>query len=339
MVRKKAVSCFGPSYYRMGGSMKLTRRVTLEMAVIALAFLTIPLLAQTQPGIAERRFEVASVKLQQQTLAEVVAANQGNTAVVFERVGIRTFPGGRLTAGFTTLRALILRAYNIKDYQLEGGPAWVGSSNFEINAKASGDATTEEFNAMLKALLIERFALRTRTESRQLPQYVLTVARSDGKLGPALKPTSAGCIAEMEARRQNPGQPTTTAGRLNVRTIEEMREMMRTPSCGASSMFSNPTSTTFSTGGMPLTNLVSRLSSELNAPVVDKTGLSGPFDVVLEYEPTRRPTGATSPAAVQDDFAPPLRSALQQQLGLKLEEAKGPVDVLIIESVEQPTPD
>ena len=93
-----------------------------------------------------------------------------------------------------------------------------------------------------------------------------------------------------------------------------------------------------SIGGMPLTNLVARLSAELNAPVVDETGLTGLYDVVLQYEPVRRPTDLAILRRIRDFPSPPLKSAVQQQLGLRLEEAKGPLDVIVIESVEQPTP-
>lgn len=320
-------------------------RVTLALVSFALCCVASPLAGQAPAAVTapatDLVFEVASVKPQQQTLAEYVQASAGNTsAAVFERVGIRTFAGGRFTAAFTTLRSLILRAYDVRDYQLEGGPAWASSANFEINAKAAGDATPEQLNAMLKALLAERFALRTRTETRQMPQYVLTMARSDGRLGPSLKPTPEKCIADMEERKRNPPPRPPLQSRPTPRSIDEMRDLMRTPTCGGTSMMSSPSSTTYSMSGLPLSNLVSRLSSELNAPVVDRTGLTGPFDMVLEYEPVRRASTplAATPQAL-DVFAPPLPSALQTQLGIKLEKGEGPLAVVIIESVEQPTPD
>ena len=316
------------------------------VALLAIAPLNSDLTAQaerTQEArpVTERRFEVASVKPNTQTLAEYISANQGNLSAATAVMGIRTLPGGRLTASFVTLRALILRAFEIKDYQLEGGPDWVGTINFEINAKADGDATPQEFNAMLKALLIERFALRTRTHVKDLPLHVLTLARADGKLGSQLKPTSEACLAEMEERRKNPGQRASTPPRPAARTSEEMRDMMRTPSCGVSSMGSSSSSMTYSFSGLPFSTLVTRLSSELNAPVVDKTGLTGAYDAVIEYEPVRRQAtlSATPNPREPEVLMPPLRSALQQQLGLKLEDTKGPLDVIVIESVQQPTPD
>ena len=335
---------------RAGKSLASSRILTVGVLVPVVALLVIAsahsdLAAQTAKTqeatpVTERRFEVASVKPNKQTLAEYISANQGNLSAAPAVMGIRTLPGGRMTASFVTLRALILRAFEIKDYQLEGGPDWLGTTNFEINAKADGDATPAEFNAMLKALLIERFALRTRTQSKDLPLHVLTLARSDGRLGSQLKPTSEACLAEMEERRKNPGQQVIPP-RPAARTVEEMREMMRTPRCGVSSMSSSTSSMTYSFSGLPFNNLVSRLSSELNAPVVDKTGLTGNYDAVLEYEPVRRQATLSANPNPQEPavLMPPLRTALQQQLGLKLEDTKGPLDVIIIESVQQPTPD
>jgi len=331
---------------RPGDSLAFSRVVVIRTLVPCVALLAIAsghrsLAAQagaTQEAkpVTERRFEVASVKPNQQTLAEFVRAHQGNLSAGTMNIGIRTLPGGRMTASFVTLRALVLRAFDIKDYQLEGGPAWVGTSNFEIDARASRDATAQEFNAMLKALLIERFALRTRTEIRQAPQYEVTLVRSDGKLGSSLRPTSAECVAEMEERKRNPGQRSPAAA---PRSTEELREQMRTPRCGITSTSSMGSASGYTMGGMPLSNLITRLSTELNAPVIDRTGLTGPFDAAIEYESPRRQVTTTVSQSDLDFSAPPLRSAVQQQLGLKLEEVKGPLEIVIIESVQQPTPD
>jgi len=308
------------------------------VALLAIASLNSGLVAQTakpqDPGPADLRFEVASVKAHQQTLAEFIQANRGSVG----GIGIRTLPGGRMTASFTTLRALILRALEIKEYQLEGGPAWIGTTNFEIDARANRDATPQEFNAMLKALLIERFALRTRSEVRQVAQYELTLVRTDGRLGSSLKPTSAECVTLMEERRKSSGQPPLLApGRIF--SDQEMRERMRTPQCGISSMTSMGAVSGYTMGGLPLSNLVARLSTELNAPVIDRTGLTGPFDAALEYEPPRRQVTTTAPPSDVDFSAPPLRTALQQQLGIRMEEVKGPLEIVVIESVQAPTPD
>lgn len=182
--------------------------------------------AQAPPAATDQRFDVASVKPNPQTVDEYMANPVGNVSAAFR---ILTLPGGRLTAAFVTLRALMLRAYDIKEIQLEGGPAWISTATFDINAKAVGEPSAQEFNAMLKALLVERFALRTRSEVRQLPHYVLTRARSDGALGPSLKPTSAACLAELEERRGNTGQWSAPMPLPPVGTIEEMREFALRP--------------------------------------------------------------------------------------------------------------
>jgi uncharacterized protein (TIGR03435 family) len=294
---------------------------------------------QDAAPVPVRTFEVASVKVNQQTLAEFVRANQNNSSAALNTIGIRTLPGGRLAAGFVTLRALILRAFDVRTFQVEGGPAWANTTNFTIDARAGSDATPGEFNAMLKALLVERFALKTRTEMREMPLHQLTLARSDGRLGSQLTPTSPACLAEMEERRKNPGQPSS-ASRLASRSFGDAREMMRTPICGVSSMMSSGRSVTFSFSGLPLSTLVSRLSSELNAAVVDKTGLTGSFDMVLEYEPVNQQASiAPANPDVAEFASPPLRDALQQQLGLKLEQTRAPLPIVIIESAEMPTPD
>jgi uncharacterized protein (TIGR03435 family) len=334
---------------RRPGRLRFLRRALSPAALLLLVLLSVAAVfarqeipkSQGTPASVGRRFDVASVKPNHQTLAEFVRASQGNASTALPTIGIRTFPGGRLTASFVTLRALIVRAFEIKDYQLEGGPSWVGTTNFEINAKAEGEATEQELNAMLKALLIERFALRTRIQVKEMPLHVLTLARTDGKLGSQLKPTSDTCLAEMEERRKNPAQRRSDTPPPAARSVEEMRDMLRTPRCGGSSMGSSASSMTFSFSGQPLSTLVSRLSSQLSAPVLDKTGLTGAYDAVLEYEPVGRQASlSAAPNANGPEFlAPPLRSALQQQLGLKLEDTKGPLDIVIIESVEQPMPD
>jgi uncharacterized protein (TIGR03435 family) len=304
-----------------------TARAIVATAALAPALALVSVAAQAPPAATDLRFDVASVKPNLQTVDNVSAAFR-----------ILTFPGGRMTAAFVTLRALILRAYDIKDYQLEGGPAWIGTARFEINAKAVGEPSAQEFNAMLKALLVERFALRARTEVRQLPHYVLSLAHSDGTLGPSLKPTSAACLAELEERRRNPGQRSAPSPLPPAGSIEEMREFALRPRCGVSSTGLSGESSFISMGGMPLTTLISRISSELNAPVADKTGLTGLYDMLLKYEPVRLLTGLSALSAGRDFPSPPLKRAVPQQLGLRLDDGTGPLDVIIIESVEQPSP-
>ena len=307
----------------------------LSVIALAAAVTDQPVKAQDAAPVTELRFEVASVKSNPTTLSEFVKSKGGDRAAVLQSIGIQTLPRGRLVAWFATLRELVLRAFDIKAYQLEGGPAWMNSARFEIDARANRDATEQELNAMLRALLTERFALRTRTDVRQRPQFELTLARSDGRLGPALRPTSAECMAEIDERRRNPTRPPRPTGD----SIDEMRVRMRTPECGVDSMRLTGPFRTFTMSGMPLASLLARIDSELSAPVVDKTGLTGPFDAVLDFESAQ--PGPVVPGPLPDlDFQPvPIGFALQRQLGLKLQEVTGPMQIVIIESAQPPTPD
>ena len=330
------------------------------LAVVAASWAFAPhadVLAQSAPPAqqpAERRFEVASVKPGLSPYEQGRLAGLGQP-VPAARFGIQTQPGGRFLAG-SSLKQLIAEAFDVKDYQIEGGPEWLATDYFEITANAGADATPADVNAMLRTLLNERFALRTRTETRQAPVYVLTVARSDGRLGSRLTPSTPECVQQMQEtqqRRNDPApapQPERTP-EVQAREQADMRERMKrmmagdlanAPRCGTTMMGSRANGgTTYVAGGMEISSLVSRLSSELSAPVVDRTELSGRFDVTLEYLSERsfngRPAGLDPNST--DPLPVPLVGALQQQLGLKLEKQIGPMPVVVIDAAARPTPD
>jgi uncharacterized protein (TIGR03435 family) len=291
------------------------------------------------PAPQDPRFEVASVKPSPTTPIELGrAAAAGGGRVSMPAFGVRTQPG-RLTASMSTVQSLILRAYGLRPYQLEGGPGWLTTDYFDIAAKAeSDDATEAEMNQMLKSLLADRFGLRVHVETRDAPVHTLTVARADGKLGPALKKTSPACEATLEERKRtkDTSRPPLPSGPA----------AMATPVCGMSMMMMNARSaaTTFTMGGVAFTSLVERVSGELNGPVIDRTGLTGLFDAVLEYETSRRPAipGVPSPGLDPNSTDPlpvPLPEALEQQLGLKLEKTVGPIPVTIVDAAEHPSAD
>jgi uncharacterized protein (TIGR03435 family) len=119
-------------------------------------------------------FDVASVK---------PTKIRGSSYIMFH-------PGGRFTATNFTLRGLITRAYRLQNDQLEGGPSWVNSDGFDIEAKAEGNPSADQVLLMVRALLAERFELTARSETKQLPTYALVMARSDGKAGSQLRPSS-----------------------------------------------------------------------------------------------------------------------------------------------------
>ena len=271
-------------------------------------------------------FEVASIR------STDISAFTGGGGGRVPPIGVRTLPNG-MNATLATVRMLLVYAYQIKDYQLAGGPSWVSSDRFDISARAAGEVTPEVARRMLKTLLRDRFKLQAHTETRQVDSHALVLAHDDGRLGPGLKRTSPECEATLEARKKGTAAPSGPPDFELIRkqTVCGM-SMMSSTAAGASN---------YSMGGVALDRLVNQISGEIGGPVVDRTGLTGLFDVLLEYASQRRQLQAAPPANAPDltkDVAPPsLRDALQEQLGLELETAKGPLEVLVIDSLERPS--
>jgi uncharacterized protein (TIGR03435 family) len=287
------------------------------------------------PAAAAPHFEVASIKPGLSPADAGRAAASSGGKFTFPFVGVRAQPGGRLIAN-TNLQGLILRAYGIRGYQIEGGPPWLTTDYFDIAAKAERESATEaDMNEMLKSLLAERFGLRVHVETRQAPVHTLTVSRADGKLGPGLRRTSAECERLLEdTRRTGAALPTPSMPSGPQPRIE--------PVCGRTmGMVNTRTRTeTYASGGRPFSEFVSSLSSNLNATVIDQTGLMGLFDVLLEFESTRQlanqPPPGLDPSST-DPLPVPLPAALQQQLGLKLDKATAPIAITIVDAAEQPS--
>jgi uncharacterized protein (TIGR03435 family) len=238
---------------------------------------------------------------------DVTSVKRGASGVF--PIGPEARPGGAFLATNVTPESVIRFAYNLPGYQIVGGPAWIGTERFDIDAKAGRDVSAEELRQMLQALLADRFRLVARREHREMAVYTLLRARTDGRLGPNLRQSAADCAS-------GDGQFGTLEERRTVNGGVQTRRR-----CA------------------PMARLVSSLASALQSPVDDQTTLTGRWDSELSFTGERR-RGA-DPAAVARDpnDAPALLTALQEQLGLKLEPARGPVEVLVIDSVERPTPD
>ncbi len=224
-------------------------------------------------------------------------------------VGPEARPGGAFLATNVALERVIRFAYNLPDYQIVGGPAWVRDERFDIEAKAGRDVPTEELRRMVQALLADRFRLVIRREQREMPIYTLLHARDDRRLGSNMRQSPADC-----------GSPTGP---------KETMEERRTPNGGV---------TTRRTCAA-MAALISSLSGALQSPVDDQTMLTGRWDSELSFTGERRRGADAASAAGDPNDAPALFTALQEQLGLKLEADRGPVEVLVIDSVERPTPD
>ena len=244
------------------------------------------------------------------------------------RVMMAMPPTGRITATNIPARLLLQQAYQVQPFQIIGAPNWTTSDRFDIVAKAPDGTAPELYRPMMRNLLVDRFKLKAHMETRDMPIYALVLARADGKLGPSLKSAKTDCEAIARGRRGGPPPAPPQPGE----PIE----------CGF--MIGNGN---MNAGGMGMADLARSLSQSVNRFVIDKTGLNGRYDFQLTYTPEGRgfaglPPGAppvgAEPAAADPNGAS-LFTALQEQLGLKLDSQKGPVDVLVIDSIEQPTAD
>jgi uncharacterized protein (TIGR03435 family) len=227
-------------------------------------------------------------------------------------------PGGRFSFVNVALLELIGTAYSIENYRIVGGPDWLRSARFNIEATAGADVPIEQARLMLRALLAERFNLRARLEPRDMPTYTLVVGRSDGRLGPALRPASpAACVTRRAG--------AAPAGEL--------------PTCGQ--LRSGPDR--MSGRRVAIAELSSRISRIAGRVVIDQTGLTGAYDIDLEWTPGEAARAAVdaltpgAPPAPVDPNRPALITAVQEQLGLRLQPTRGPVDVLAIDGAEFPT--
>jgi uncharacterized protein (TIGR03435 family) len=299
-----------------------TRFVSAATAVGALAATAIVGVAiesrvrAQSPQTPAPAFEVASIK----------PNHSGDGRVMMQQQ-----PGGRFTATNIPLRLLIRNAYQLQDFQIVGAPSWINSERYDIVAKAE-DGTPPEtpsldrtgpnrIQLMIRSLLAERFQLVAHDETRELPIYALVVARSDGKLGPDLKKSEVDCNAVFAAGRGR-GMPPPPAPESGER-----------PQCGIRIGMGN-----LAMGGAPLPQFANSLAMFVGRTVQDKTGLAGNYDVTLTWTPDQmpqRPPGAPEPPPA-DPNGPSIFTALQEQLGLKLDSQKGPVSVLVIDRVERP---
>lgn len=261
------------------------RSAFVLMLFIAVSAGNVATWAQSDPA-----FEVASVK------------KVTDPGMIY---GIRPIdPSGRFHA-IITVRDLIGVAYGsplaLADAQIVDAPAWTRNDRFEIIAKVAGEFSQEGFLANMRALLAERFQLRIRKETRQLPVYDLVLTR-EGQPGPRLRPTDGQCVADPKA------------------AAADLRR-----ACG----FKRFTATAISAVGMTLDAFASGISTrpELRRPVRNRTGSRERFDIDVEFMP--------EPDAPSAAFF----TAFREQLGLRFQPAIGPLDAYVIERVEPPALD
>lgn len=264
---------------------------------------------QVRPG-ATLAFEAASIKL--------------NTSGDW-RKSLGPAPGGRFLATNNALRALIAFAYGVDQstagFRIVGGPQWIDDDRFDVAAKVDGTWTPQQMSEMLRALLADRFTLAAHHETRELPVYALVAAAGGARLRRS-EVDQAACDARRAAVQRREPVPPVPPG--------------ATPVCGTGR--TNPGAIT--AVGWTIDTLSSAVAPFVGRSVVDRSGLSGLFDFELTWTPDQSAQlPPDAPRITIDPNGPSIFTALQEQLGLKLESARGPVDVVVIDRVEHPTPD
>jgi bla regulator protein BlaR1 len=281
-------------------------------------------IAAVAPLRAVRQVQAPSGGAQQPPLAFETASVKPNKSGDEERY-FRLDPGGGLTVVNMQLRDLTTFAYQIQNFQLEGGPDWIASDRFDIVARPEREVPStggpDPRRMMLRTLLADRFKLVMHKETKELPIFELVLARQDGKLGPQLRPAAVDCAARAAAARAGTPPPASSGP----------------PGPGSCGSTINPARVRG--GGVTLATLASLLEGLARRLVIDRTGLAGNWDFEANYTPDRSqlPPGVELPSSI-DPNGPSLFTALEEQLGLKLRPARGPVEVLVIDSVQQPTP-
>jgi len=261
------------------------------------------------PAVPPLAFEVASVK-------ENTSVGQGG--------GTSGTNASRYTATNIPLRFLLLDAFGLRDNQLLDAPGWAFDARFDISATyPSGlTPTIDQIREMVRTLLADRFGLVTHRELREQPVYELVLARRDGRLGPQLVRSDVDCAQWFAEKRPqiNAGTPSPVApgGRRHACMMMASRRLL------------------FG-GTQQIQQLANTLQSLVGRPVVDRTGLTGTFDIDLtwETEPVDRPAAGGLPQA---DVAA-IFTALQEQLGLKLQSSRASFDVVVVDMLRRPTAD
>ena len=254
-------------------------------------------------------FEVASVK-----------PNRSGERAQSSRIG-----KGSLTLTNMRLRAMIVTAYGIRPDRIVGAPSWMEDERFDVAARASSDTSDNDLRLMLRALLAERFRLVLRTEMREQPVYALVVARANGTLGPGLEPSTE-CDADWLSSRAG---AAALAASVGAAASGKRPCSVVNGSDGSAAYIIG--------GARPIEALVGALQGVTDRPVVDRTGLAGTYDFRLRFS-----AASTGPLATQATDLPELSSvfsAVQEQLGLRLQPARAPVEFLVVERIERPTPD
>jgi uncharacterized protein (TIGR03435 family) len=244
-----------------------------------------------------------------------VAAIRRNTSPDDEG-SIGSQPNGRFVVRNVPLRFIIQVVHELPAFRVTGGPDWLDTERWDIQAKAAEAVPESRLHAMMRALLADRFKLTTRSETRGTSGFALVRARANGPLGPQLRAHPEPC----------PPEPPPTGAPVAIDAL---------PSCGKMS----GSDRLIRMSARPLTDLATILSRRVARPVVDRTALTGLFDVELRWTADARSSAPLAQAPAAPDDGVSLFTALQEQLGLRLQSARVDTEFLVIDRVERPTED
>jgi uncharacterized protein (TIGR03435 family) len=288
-------------------------------------------------------FDVASIKpAAQQPMGRMMMGTRG---------GPGTSDPGQVRFMNMSLDLLIANAYDVKTYQISG-PSWMGGARFDVTAKVPEGATKEQYQVMLQNLLADRFKLVAHKEKKQLPIYALMI----GKGGPKLK-ESAAAPADAGEPKGPPPDPQAMGRDGDPKPQAMGKDGFPKPPAGARGMMAmfNGHGFRIQANQTTTTRITEMLADLLGRPVIDETALKAQYDFTLDFSPE----GLTMMRGVPMPMGPPpggmagggpdsgreggreaesgptIFSAVQEQLGLKLESRKGPVELIVVESVEK----
>jgi uncharacterized protein (TIGR03435 family) len=271
-------------------------------AVVGLVLSACQAFGQSAPA-PRPAFEVASIKL-------------NKSSGIFPLIG--PMPGGRFTATNLPLQVVITMAYRIKDFQLSGAPPWFMADRYDVEAKADGNPGLDAMRPMLQRLLEDRLQLKFHRETKEMPVYALVVAKTrklhtaEGECGPP---------PEGPPPPLEPGKMPSPCGNFLIFPGRVSGQKLSVEQ---------------------IADFLSRLTDRI---VLDRTNLTGKYDINLDYTPEQQqfqPSTGADPLNAPlfppiDPNGPSLFTALEEQLGLKLESQKGPVDIMVIDHVERPS--
>jgi uncharacterized protein (TIGR03435 family) len=253
-------------------------------------------------------------------------------------------PGGRFTATNAPLRMMIMAAFELQqEAQLTGGPPDLLAAKYDITARAPvAFIDMKDLPSLLRTLLTDRFKLKTHTETRELPVYDLVLARDDGRLGRDMKPSKSDCSKTAEILAQQ----GAAVAKGDVASL--LAKPGAFPPCAiAPDVSGGPLNLSMHGDGQEMKQLAELLTQLTGRSVRDKTGLTGRYDFDMKMDlqavlALAKRMGAPVPAAaanIPQADGSSLMTALNEQLGLKLESTRAPVDVVVIDNVEAPSPD